>query len=57
MRPTCQECGQFLPSAGCQCGHVEACHDISRAGLRIGCTAHDGPVSTPCGCRQYEETT
>lgn len=57
MNPTCQECGQFLPPRGCRCGHSEAYHGISRAGLRTVCTVHDGPQGVACGCRQYEETT
>lgn len=40
--------------ARCECGHLELCHDISKAGARTKCLSSHGPDGTPCECGKYK---
>ena len=39
----------------CECGHLELCHNISKAGARTKCLSSHGPDGTPCECGKYKQ--
>lgn len=42
-------------AADCECGHLDLFHNLSAKGERTGCSWHEGPANTPCGCKRFTE--